>query len=121
MRPSVVELFAGAGLFSYAFACEQFDIIRAIEIDSIAAETYRWNLGNHIEVADVRTAQTDRKCQVLIAGPPCQGFSTLGARDPSDPRNRLSLEVVRWARCSSPMLWLLKTSLPSLILLSGDA
>ena len=34
---------------------------------------------------------------MIIAGPPCQGFSTLGRRDPKDVRNKLCLEVTRWA------------------------
>ena len=98
----VVELFSGAGLFSYAFACENFRILRAVEINPIAAETYRRNLGNHIEVTDVRTIQPAGRCDVLIAGPPCQGFSTLGKRNAQDPRNQLSLEIVRWSKVLRP-------------------
>ena len=102
MRPTVVELFAGAGLFSYGFACEKFNVIRAIEMDCVAAATYCRNLGSHVEVNDVRKAAPDLGCDVLIAGPPCQGFSTLGTRNARDPRNQLSLEVVRWAKALQP-------------------
>jgi DNA (cytosine-5)-methyltransferase 1 len=102
--PRVVDLFAGAGLFSLAFAMERFDVVRAIESNPIAAATYRLNLGDHIEVRDVRDVVPDGRADVLIAGPPCQGFSTLGKRDSSDPRNRLSLSVVEWARVLDPVV-----------------
>ncbi len=39
---------------------------------------------------------------VLIAGPPCQGFSTLGRRDPSDFRNELGLAILPWVRACRP-------------------
>ncbi len=101
-RPTVVDLYAGAGLFSYAFKQAGFRIKRALEIDAVAAATYAANLGNHVEVADVAKSEPTGRCNVLIAGPPCQGFSTLGRRHAGDPRNRLSLEVVRWAETLRP-------------------
>lgn len=100
--PRVVDLFCGAGLFSYAFAREGFELVFAVEHDTAAAKTYALNLGNHVVVGDVRGLTPDTACEVLIAGPPCQGFSTLGKRDPSDPRNNLSLEVARWADVLCP-------------------
>lgn len=100
--PRVVDLFAGAGLFSFAFAREGFRLIRAIELDRAAAATYAENLGHHVEVADVRRIRPEGRCEVLIGGPPCQGFSTLGKRRPRDPRNRLSLQMVEWARVLKP-------------------
>jgi DNA (cytosine-5)-methyltransferase 1 len=47
---------------------------------------------NQVDIADVRDLP---KATVLAGGPPCQGFSQLGARDPGDPRNRLWREYVR--------------------------
>src|SRR6266705_1750231 len=101
-KPTVVDLYAGAGLFSYAFSQSGFRNVRAIEIDSVAAATYSVNLEAHIEVADIRSVVPSGECTVLIAGPACQGFSTLGKRDKNDPRNLLSLEVARWARVLRP-------------------
>jgi DNA (cytosine-5)-methyltransferase 1 len=101
-KPTVVDLYAGAGLFSYAFSRSGFGLVRAIEIDPVAAATYSANLGSHVEVADIRAVAASGRCTVLIAGPVCQGFSTLGKRDKNDPRNLLSLEVVRWAKVLRP-------------------
>ena len=102
--PKVIDLFAGAGLFSYAFLSEGFDVIDAVEIDRVAAATYERNIGNHIRVGDIRRTEPEGTCDVLIAGPPCQGFSTLGKRDQNDPRNRLSMEVARWAKATHPQV-----------------
>jgi len=99
---TVVDLFAGAGLLSYAFSRVGFRVTRAVELDAVACETYRRNLGEHVEVANVRNVQPCGKIDLLIGGPPCQGFSTLGKRDSRDPRNFLSLEIVRWAKAMQP-------------------
>ncbi|MCC6124356.1 MAG: DNA cytosine methyltransferase [Pirellulales bacterium] len=101
-RPTVVDLFAGAGLFSQAFRAAGCRIIHAVEIDSVAAETYVRNVGPEIEVSDVLRMQPTGRCDILISGPPCQGFSTLGARRSDDPRNSLCLEVARWAKSMRP-------------------
>ena len=98
----MVDLFSGGGLFSYAFAEEGFTLLKAVEKDKVAAATYAMNLGDHVECADVFVCKPKGECDVLIAGPPCQGFSTLGKRDAADPRNCLSLEAVRWARTLNP-------------------
>ncbi len=100
--PTVVDLFAGAGLLSHSFAREGFQISLAIENDVRAAETYRTNLGDHVVCADVAALQPHADCDVLIGGPPCQGFSTLGKRAASDPRNQLPLHFARWARVLRP-------------------
>jgi DNA (cytosine-5)-methyltransferase 1 len=91
-------LFAGAGLFGHAFASEGFAPRLAIEMDAVAAKSYAANLGDAIIVADARSASAGPRCDVLIGGPPCQGFSTLGKRREDDPRNALCLEMPRWAR-----------------------
>jgi DNA (cytosine-5)-methyltransferase 1 len=103
-KPVVHDLFAGAGLFSGALAAEGFHIACAIELNGTAAETYAANVGDHLLVGDVRSFVPEGRCDVLIAGPPCQGFSTLGHRDSNDPRNRLSLEIVRWAEVTLPQI-----------------
>ena len=101
-QPLVVDLFAGAGLFSHAFVEEGFEILQAVENDPFAAESYRANLGAVVDAVDIGDATPAERCDVLIAGPPCQGFSTLGKRDPSDARNRLSLELLRWVDATDP-------------------
>jgi DNA (cytosine-5)-methyltransferase 1 len=75
-----------------------------VELDPVAAATYARNLGKHVFVGDIRRTVPHGRCDVLVAGPPCQGFSTLGKRDPRDPRNALALEVYRWAQVLRPSI-----------------
>jgi DNA (cytosine-5)-methyltransferase 1 len=93
----MIDMFAGAGLFSHAFAEEGFEPIQAVEMCRHACETYRLNLGDHVVQADIRNVEPVGPCDIIVAGPPCQGFSTLGKRQLRDPRNLLSFEVVKWA------------------------
>lgn len=95
----VTDLFSGAGLFSAGFKGAGCDIVRAVELDGEAVKSYRANVSTNImrgSVTELEPVDTD----ILIAGPPCQGFSTLGRMDPTDARNNLSLDVVRWAKGS---------------------
>jgi len=110
--PRVVELFAGAGLLSYAFRRQGFDISMAVETDPRAAATYKCNLGDHLVLADVREIAPSGSCEVLVGGPPCQGFSTLGKRRPGDLRNSLALEFVRWASALRPQVVIIENVEP---------
>lgn len=93
----VIELFSGAGLFGHAFQQEGFQLVGAYEREPVAASTYARNLGNHIKICDLATHRPEGRAEVLLAGPPCQGFSSLGRRDPDDPRNGLALVIPDWA------------------------
>lgn len=67
----------------------------AVDVDSLAVATYNRNLAPVAIVGDLRRgydlARSQRLPDVLLAGPPCQGFSTAGKRDRADPRNELLL------------------------------
>ncbi|MCR5876591.1 DNA cytosine methyltransferase [Phenylobacterium sp. J426] len=95
----VTDLFCGAGLFSAGFSAADFEIVQAVELDREAVKSYSRNVSPNVVQGSV-TAHKPVETDVLIAGPPCQGFSTLGRMDPTDARNNLSLEVLRWAKDS---------------------
>jgi len=96
-KPRVIELFSGAGLFGFAFQEEGFQLSMAYERDPVAAATYARNLGDNVKVCDLAKQRPEGRAEVLIAGPPCQGYSSLGTRDPKDPRNFLALIIPDWA------------------------
>lgn len=95
----VIDLFAGCGGLSLGFRQAGYSIEAAVEIDPVIADTY---MRNHptVEVMVADMKQIDRTgafgyrdADVIIGGPPCQGFSMAGARIRrgfiDDPRNYL--------------------------------
>lgn len=96
-RPRTADLFSGAGLLSGGFEASGFDVVYGAEADARAAATFNFNHNGVCEQRDVRRPRNDVRCEVITAGPPCTGFSSLGKMDPSDERNSLSLAIARWA------------------------
>ena len=94
-----VDLFSGAGLFSQGFIAEGFEAVLAVDVDPLAVESYNRNVAPVAQQGNVSTPFSTELAPILIAGPPCQGFSTLGRRDAADERNLLCLEIPAWARC----------------------
>jgi DNA (cytosine-5)-methyltransferase 1 len=90
-----VDLFAGCGGLALGFLQQGFEPVAAVEWDASAAETYRQNIDERVAVSDISSVHDWPHADVVVGGPPCQGFSQLGTRDPNDPRNRLWIEYVR--------------------------
>ena len=80
MNPTIIDLFAGAGGMTEGFRRAGFTPIFAVEMDADAAATYRANFGDHLIAEPIESVLTDRfpEADVVIGGPPCQGFSPLG-------------------------------------------
>lgn len=101
-----VELFAGSGGLGTGFSNAGFNIISANDVWESAGKTY---VANHPKVKYIvkdiaqltgdelleGTGYSKSDVDVIIGGPPCQGFSTLGKRFIDDPRNKLFKEYVR--------------------------
>lgn len=87
--PKVVDLFCGAGGLGFGFLAQGFDIVWAADAFSAAVETYKKNIGDHIEEAKLDWNTVLPSCDIIIGGPPCQGFSSAGLRKPGDARNTL--------------------------------
>src|SRR4051794_8611940 len=93
-----IDMFSGAGLFSAGAVAEGMQPILAIDVSKDAVASYNHNLPPVAVVGSVLEARVLPAANLLIAGPPCQGFSTLGRQDPLDQRNELALVVPDWAR-----------------------
>ena len=93
-------MFCGAGLFSEGFRVSGFRPLYAMDLDPDAIVSYRKNVASVAEVRDARGIPCHLTADVLIAGPPCQGFSTLGRQDPTDERNLYSLLIPAWAQAT---------------------
>ena len=99
---TTIDLFAGAGLMTEGFRQAGFHSVFAAEADSRAVDSFNRNIGPVARVWDVRNVVDNISANVIISGPPCQGFSTLGKRDSNDERNKLSLTVLDWMRSVLP-------------------
>lgn len=131
-RFSVIDLFAGAGGFSLAAHNCGFDVIAAVEFDLLACETYRKNIIEKrckaaklrsedilkIDPAEFRkNAGFDRgQLDLLVGGPPCQGFSSHRLNDEgvSDPRNQLLLRYFDFVKEFNPKFFLVE-NVPGLL------
>lgn len=98
---TVVDLFSGCGGFSQGFMKAGFEVITANEFWEPAALSYKHNHQDVILVqGDIRDPTVKErlydsiktKINVIIGGPPCQGYSMAGNRNPNDPRGQLYLD-----------------------------
>lgn len=87
-----LSLFSGCGGFDLGFVKAGFRCVGAFDIDKNAIEVHKKNIGLDIFEHDLSTGtipELSSSIDVVIAGPPCQGFSTAGKRRLNDPRNKL--------------------------------
>ncbi len=93
--PTLVDLFCGAGGLSLGFRQSGFNVVYGAELNEAALRTYSHNLGRHAVSCDLSRAVDLPKSTVIAGGPPCQGFSSAGARRCGDSRNSLVAAFAR--------------------------
>jgi DNA (cytosine-5)-methyltransferase 1 len=89
-----------------------FELVQAVEMDIAAAATYGLNHGtDHVHAGSIeswREGNVPRDIDVVIGGPPCQGFSALGKQDVLDQRNRLWREYALTIESARPQYFVLE-------------
>ncbi|MFF0004221.1 DNA cytosine methyltransferase [Streptomyces tibetensis] len=122
---NVVDLFAGCGGFTQGFhsykpapgETSPFRSIAAVEFDQAAASTYASNFGEgsnsecDVFAGDIKQwdpSPYKNRVDVILGGPPCQGFSGLGEENPLDPRNKLWREYVRVVAALEPKIFVIE-------------
>ena len=112
-KNKVIDLFCGIGGFSYGFEMtNKYEVICAADIWNVAIDTYK---KNHIQNENIDILLQDltildkkywekykNKVDIIIAGPPCQGFSMSGKREIGDERNSLFEEVIKITNITLP-------------------
>lgn len=117
----VLDLFAGAGGFGLGFRLleNHYKLIASLEVDKWAVETLEANNVENQKIIkrDIRDFKTSEQIvsacsarpDVIIGGPPCQGFSFAGpSKDPKDPRNSLFKNFAQWVEVLSPMVFVME-------------
>lgn len=93
------------------FRSAGFQPVLAVEHDPEAAATYAANFGeDHVHLGDIAALPDAAipRADVVIGGPPCQGFSGLGAQNPNDPRNKLWREYMRVLEKAKPKVFVIE-------------
>ena len=100
---NVIDLFSGCGGLSKGFIDAGYNVILGVDHDKAALETFKYNHQNaqgvQIDLSEkeaftkIDELINQTKIDLIIAGPPCQGFSLSGSRNFDDDRNKLYLKV----------------------------
>lgn len=119
-KPVVVDYFSGPGGLAEGFSQAGFKTLMGIDFDENSAETFK---KNHSESDYIRAdiSQLDpedvveklgldegKKVDVIVGGPPCQGFSIAGNREKDDDRNELFKDYARHVKELNPKFVLME-------------
>lgn len=116
---NVIDLFCGAGGLSEGFEDAGFKIVAGNDVDKNMIASFKLNHPNARAIAEdiaqidvdkllSEIGKTKEDIDLVIGGPPCQGFSTVGNRKEDDPRNRLFYEFVRFVREIKPKMFVME-------------
>lgn len=113
-----IDLFAGCGGLSFGFIRDGYQIDKAVEIDGSIAKTYKTNHPHtQLIVDDIKNVDhggffKEQDADVIIGGPPCQGFSMAGARIRDgfmgDPRNYLFKHYFNVVKTVKPKVFVME-------------
>ncbi len=129
---NVIDLFSGCGGLSYGFETAGFHILLGVDIWEDALFTFSKNhskskvLNGDLSQINPQSILNMINCKkenidLIIGGPPCQGFSVSGKRDIDDPRNKLYKSFVKTVDFIRPKVFLME-NVPGLIrLFNGQA
>ena len=124
---NVLDLFSGCGGLSYGFEEAGFKVLLGIDNDNKALETFELNhkgaksiCGDITQITydGIKKIVGNKKIDVIIGGPPCQGMSLSGPRKFDDPRNRLYLSYIRLVEEVQPRAFVIE-NVPGLVGLFG--
>jgi DNA (cytosine-5)-methyltransferase 1 len=111
----VLDLFSGCGGLSAGLrATGRFTVVGAVESDRNAAETYRMNFGDHVHHRLIEDVRDFPVADVVVGGPPCQGFSPLNRDGVGFERRALWEQYLRALDAASPRMFLME-NVPQLL------
>lgn len=111
----LVDLFSGAGGMTRGFVDADFTPIFAVDIEPWSVRTYEENFGSaHAVCAPIEKVDSFPSTDVLIGGPPCQGFSLLGENNPNHPLNTLWRHYYRAVLEAEPRVFVME-NVPQLL------
>ncbi|HFI0645141.1 TPA: DNA cytosine methyltransferase [Streptococcus suis] len=126
---NIIDLFSGAGGLSYGFEQAGFNVLLGVDNDSKALETFQKNHKNSQTLCgditnvsyeeDIKPLIGDKKIDLIVGGPPCQGMSLSGPRKFDDPRNKLYLSYIRLVKEIQPTAFVIENVIGIISLFKG--
>ena len=108
----VIDFFSGCGGFSQGFSEIGFEIKYAIDSEKVFLDTFDYNIKNsdclNLDLFKDYDFKKLGKVDVILAGPPCQGFSLTGPRKINDPRNKLYTSVLKAINLLNPKAFVIE-------------
>ncbi len=129
---TVIDLFSGAGGLSKGFLDAGYNVVLGIDFNDSALKSFECNHGdtkalkldlfdvNNVDLIVDEFSKQYKSLDVLIGGPPCQGFSLAGKREADDERNMLYKAMVRLAEIMKPRAVVLE-NVPGMLTLYNGA
>lgn len=117
---NMIDLFCGAGGLTKGFHDAGFNTVYAVEFNEIYSKTYSLNFPNtELHTGDIREISDEEiknisqkyKVEIIVGGPPCQGFSiagNIGRKFLDDPRNHLFMEYYRFVKIIKPNMFVIE-------------
>ena len=108
---SFAGLFSGCGGLDLGAILAGLKPVYAADHDAVAVDTYLKNIGHHAHCVDLARSDISPECEgvdLLLGGPPCQGFSSAGPKDAQDPRNKLWRHYLEYVRVWQPKVFLME-------------
>ena len=113
-KPTCIDLFAGCGGLSIGLRKAGFENLLAVEWDEPCCETFKANISERILHCAIQEMEAFPRCDLLVGGPPCQGFSNLGEKLHNDPRRQLWRHFLRAVDKSRPLIFVMENVPPLL-------
>lgn len=122
----VLDLFCGCGGLSLGLEQAGYDIKLGIDIWQDALETFEANHVNSqthcedlskVDFGSLKKKYLSDGVDLIVGGPPCQGFSISGKRDPNDPRNKLYTSFLKAVEYFKPKAFIME-NVPNLASMS---
>lgn len=116
-KPTFIDLFCGCGGITQGFVDAGYKLLLGIDHDQPSIDTFNKNFemnGRNIDlfkdnyIKEIHNNIFNNDIDVVLAGPPCQGFSLTGPRNFDDPRNSLYLSVFNTVEHFQPKAFLIE-------------
>lgn len=118
----VLDLFCGCGGLSLGFEQAGFEISLGIDNWKESLNTFQNNHKNSeilcADLSKIKPQEINKNFDVIIGGPPCQGFSISGKRNPNDPRNKLYQSFVSFVEYFKPKSFIME-NVPNLVAMNN--